>query len=100
MSSKGIELVAQERERQIKVKGWAKEHDKHHDCGQLADLAVCYALRGYWRARLPVAMINPFRFGVFKPEPNNRIRELTKAEALIVAEIDRLFNIERDVKDE
>ena len=100
MSSKGIELITKERERQIEVKGWSEEHDKQHDCGELSDLAVCYALRPYWRKRISIPMIDPFAFGVFKPDPNNRIRELTKAGALIAAEIDRLLNKESEVGNE
>ena len=100
MNSKGIELITKERERQIEVEGWSKEHDRQHDFGELSDLAACYALRPYWRKRISIPMINPFGFGGFKPNPNNRIRELTKAGALIAAEIDRLLNKEREESNE
>lgn len=100
MTKSGLELIADERKRQIEVKGWTKEHDQQHVLGELSDLAVCYALRGYWRERIPTALINPFRFDVFKPEPRDRVRELVKAGALISAEIDRILNKESEVKND
>lgn len=100
MNSEGVKLITKERERQIDVKGWSEEHDKQHNRGELSDLAACYALRPYWRKRISTPMINPFAFKDFKPDPNNRVRELTKAGALIAAEIDRLLNKEsEDIND-
>lgn len=92
-----IELIKQERERQISVEGWTHEHDDTHANGELACAAFCYAFppmfrhserfrnRGsdephYW----------PWLMEWWKPTPNDRIRELVKAGALIVAEIERL----------
>ena len=40
----GIELIAEERQRQIDVEGWTKEHDAKHICDELALAAVCYAI--------------------------------------------------------
>jgi hypothetical protein len=86
----GIELIAAERERQIKVEGHTAEHDAQHTKGQLAHAAVCYALPD----RIPdaVMMIWPWPDEWWKPTPDDRIRELVKAGALIAAEIDRLQN--------
>lgn len=39
----GIEIIAEERKRQIEVEGWTLEHDDEHRCGELSDAAVCYA---------------------------------------------------------
>ena len=39
----GVELIAQERERQIEKEGWTAEHDADHTEGQLAKAAACYA---------------------------------------------------------
>jgi hypothetical protein len=39
----GIELIAEERKRQIEVEGWTAEHDDEHTDGELALAAVCYA---------------------------------------------------------
>ena len=98
----GIEFITEERQRQIEVEGWTLRHDDKHCCGELADAAVCYATRGYWRntTRNPYfPMIWPFDDAQWKPMDTNlkgeeylnaRIKELSKAGALISAEIDRL----------
>lgn len=86
----GIELIAEERKRQIDIEGWTAEHDDKHFMGELADAGACYAMREYWRHRIPIALIFPYSKEWWKPTPDNRIRELQKAGALIAAEIDRL----------
>ena len=89
----GIEIIAEERVRQIEVEGWSIELDiEEHDCGELADAAACYALRGYWHKKLvnTIALIWPWDDAWWKPTPNDRIKELAKAGALIAAEIDRI----------
>src|ERR1035437_10469018 len=40
----GLELIADERARQITEEGFTTEHDKQHDNGQLAAAAASYAL--------------------------------------------------------
>ncbi len=40
----GVELIAEERQRQIYVEGWSPEHDSNHEEGQLAEAAACYAM--------------------------------------------------------
>ena len=84
----GIELIAEERQRQVEK--WTKEHDNQPKCGELSDTAVCYAMRGYWRRRISIIEIFPFDMKWWKPTPDDRIKELQKAGALIAAEIDRL----------
>lgn len=83
-----IELIVQERQRQITVEGWTPAHDDQHDCEELAQAAACYAYppqRAY-----PHRLEDwPFAAEWFKEGPN-RMRELVKAGALIVAEIERL----------
>ena len=80
----GAEMIAEERERQIAVKGWTAEHDDHHQDGELVAAAMVYADR----ADPPLAEWpwgeEPAGLGA------DRIRDLTKAGALIAAEIDRL----------
>ena len=90
MKKTGIELIAAERERQIKEEGWTPEHDAQHTGDELARAAVCYALPD----RIPdtIPLVWPWAEEWFKPTPGDRIRELTKAGALIAAEIDRLQN--------
>lgn len=79
----GIELIATERQRQIEGEGCSQEHDDEHAGGELADAAACYAMG----RQLPVW---PWDIDWWKPTPNDRVRELVKAGALIAAEIDRL----------
>ena len=98
----GVELIAEERKRQINKEGWASEHDADHAAGELADAAVCYALNDDAKTFINNAWGNdqwlnfwPFDLEWWKPTPNDRIRELQKAGALIAAEIDRLQCIEK-----
>lgn len=86
----GIEIIAEERQRVIEVEGFDKDHDAKHNCGELTDAAVCYAMRGYWRRKPWLSLIWPFNPEWFKPTPENRIKELAKAGQFIAAEIDRL----------
>lgn len=92
----GIELIAEERKRQIEVEGWKPEHDDVvNNCNQLADAAACYAMSEDARAieTFDDRVLNcvwPWQKEWWKPTPDNRIRELQKAGALIAAEIDRL----------
>ncbi len=86
----GAELIAAERQRQIEQEGWSGNHDDRENWnGQLIVAAACYLvpdrMGGLW----------PWHPDWWKPTPNDRIRELTKAGALIAAEIDRL---QRDPK--
>lgn len=85
----GIELIAEERQRQISKEGFTLEHDKQWKHGELAEAAACYAS---WEDRpFDVEEIWPFDISWWKPS-KDRIRELQKAGALIAAEIDRLLN--------
>lgn len=93
----GIELIAEERKRQIEVEGWTKEHDAEYTNSSLSLAAVCYAipseLRRYSYCPLRKERVPdfwPWDKEWWKPCPEDRIRELTKAGALIAAEIDRL----------
>lgn len=90
----GCQLIAAERKRQIEVEGWTADHDAKHVCGELTDAAVCYAIRGYWRTRYDsfLKALWPWDSKYWKPTQDDRIKELTKAGALIAAEIDRLTN--------
>ncbi len=99
MASHGAELIAKERERQIQEEGWTEQHDDSHTPGDLATAGACYALgaaafsarNSGIRQRLTEAAQELWPWGGrwWKPVPNP-IRELTKAGALIAAEIDRL----------
>ena len=84
----GIDLIAAERRRQIDEEGWTKRHDDDHDREEIAMAAVVYACPQRYRERVWFAW--PWDDEWYKPTPDNRIRELVKAGALIAAEIDRL----------
>lgn len=89
----GIELIAEERQRQIEVEGWTLKHDLRHKDNDLAVAASCYCLPPGQR-EFRVRDQWPFEYESWKPTPENRIRELQKAGALIAAEIDRIQNSE------
>jgi hypothetical protein len=101
----GAELISQERQRQIEQEGRTTEHDKQYRAGDLARAAACYAMPadkrawGYGlvskRERSIVEKWWPWAITSWKPTPNDRIKELVKAGALIAAEIDRIFKTER-----
>jgi hypothetical protein len=88
MKKTGIELIAEERQRQIEVEGWTLEHDIKNAPNELAIAASCYCLPEGKR-EFRVRDQWPFAYEWWKPTPENRIRELQKAGALIAAEIDR-----------
>lgn len=93
----GIERIAAERQRQIEQEGWTPEHDDKHGDGSLACAAACYALPPTSR-RLrvpPLDWPSSWSASWWKPTPEDRERELTKAGALIAAEIDRLLRVRR-----
>lgn len=85
--SSAVSLIAAERERQLQVEGWDQSHDDNHIFDELAIAAACYAMPPSISARTKHW---PWDCGWWKPSPEDRIRELVKAGALIVAEIDRL----------
>lgn len=104
----GVELIAEERKRQIEKEGFTAEHDAKYLCSELTDAAVMYAMRGYWKDRLNPYIVGingqpgfmwPFGMESFKPSseewPKGRIKDLVRAGALIAAEIDRLLNEEK-----
>jgi hypothetical protein len=96
-----VELFLAERRRQVEGEGYAADHDVHHTNESLARAAAAYALpersRQYkdllglpgMKARL-VPWCWPWAFEFWKPTPDNRVRELVKAGALLIAEIERL----------
>jgi len=79
--TEGVRLIEAERQRQINCEGWSLGHDDH-DEGELAKAAACYAIDSNFSW--------PWDFKYWKPG-GGRIRQLTKAGALIAAEIERLL---------
>lgn len=89
----GIELIAEERQRQGDVEGWTPEHDAQHKLCELSFAAAAYAVPPFGNTKdFKRTHLWPFEPCYWKPS-NDRIKELVKAGALIAAEIDRLQNI-------
>lgn len=89
----GAELIAEERERQIAAEGFTAAHDDCHVSDELVMAARAYALPPEQRRGMfdPTdARVWPWDETWWRPTPNDRVRELVKAGALIAAEIDRL----------
>lgn len=86
-SETGVDLITAERTRQIQEEGWTDEHDDKYTNESLSIAAACYALPTF--LRFSIMHLWPWDRKWFKPSID-RIRELTKAGALIAAEIDRL----------
>lgn len=90
----GIELIAEERQRQIEKEGWTAEHDAEHINGEIAIAGAVYAMRPLINEVMlkedGIPYLWPWDGNWYKPTPENRVRELQKAGALIAAEIDRL----------
>ncbi|EGO63558.1 hypothetical protein [Acetonema longum] len=86
----GIQLIAAERNREIAP-------NLRHDYDELALAAAAYAIPARLRERFAdriggsIIIWWPWQIRWWRPTPDNRIRELTKAGALIAAEIDRLI---------
>ncbi len=85
--------VQAERRRQIEAEGWTPEHDDEHSHGQMARAAACYALAGSsapndGTAALLVSLAWPWDEQWWKP--TSARRDLVKACALALAEIERL----------
>ena len=101
----GAQRIADERARQVVVEGWSLRHDQEHDGGELIDAARCYitsAEATYYDPRN--VTFDGFRPGEGPPRSwpvgwettswkptGDPLRDLTKAGALIAAEIDRLL---------
>ncbi len=85
--------VQAERRRQITAEGWTPEHDDEHSHGQMARAAACYALAGSsapndGTAALLVSLAWPWDEQWWKPSTARR--DMVKACALGLAEIERL----------
>lgn len=103
----GIELIAEERARQITEEGWSVAHDSmRHKEGELTNAALCYAtvgsaqLRGSSVEEWPVDVFSddtitdwPWEPQWYKPSPHAE-RNLVKAGALLAAELDRIRNVD------
>lgn len=90
----GIELITEERQRQLEKEGWTSKHDDQHTSQQLPILAMLYACPAKYRPMLnPTGWFTAMQWNLDWWKPTERIKELQKAGALIAAEIDRLQRI-------
>lgn len=114
LSQTGVQRIANERHRQLAIKGYTTAHDVEHDNGALAWAAAVYAApERFYRVTVEdgvaqggVSWREPWphgwrRRGAWAGDRKThgtaaRIRELEKAGALIAAEIDRLIASERE----
>lgn len=86
--------VFQERIRQMQKEGWTPEHDNLHQDGQLSAAALCYVQNALCVTGNPRSALRgvpgfwPWEDAWWKPTTPRR--DLIKAAALIVAEIERL----------
>ena len=105
----GIDLIAEERARQVVVESWMPEHDDQHKDGGLALAAADYAFISTLYQRQTgdygdeLKQARDFELGTFAGDiahnlwpwdfewwkPKSPIRDLVRAGALIVAELDR-----------
>ena len=94
--------VLAERDRQISAEGWTPEHDDEHDRGELSRASACYVMQSALdtiatpgladATRHMVRELWPFARGWWKSSGSRR--DLVKAAALILAEIERLDRAE------
>jgi hypothetical protein len=102
ITTKAVQSVLAERVRQVTEEGWTPEHDDDHYLGEIAQAAACYALTP---SLLGWALGAGKFWGFFWPwsydwwKPTNRRRDLVKAGALIIAEIERLDRCEDRAKE-
>lgn len=94
-----VQDVVNERARQIEVEGWTPEHDDEHVCEEIAAMACFYAMPAGARDWCAESTGYGATLGeAILPEgwdakPGDRRRELVKAGALILAEIERLDRV-------
>ncbi len=86
-----LDVVA-ERQRQISAEGWTSEHDDQYNDGELANAALCYVMSSFLEEVFTIKrkpdQLWPFDHKWWKPTTPRR--DLVKAAALILAEIERI----------
>jgi hypothetical protein len=90
-----IQDVIAERERQMAIEGWTPEHDDKHNYGEMAEAAACY-LMGAGRSYPRPPQQWPWLSKWWKPK--DRRRDLVRAAALVIAEIERLDRASSDTR--
>lgn len=85
--SNAVQSVISERQRQQSVEGWTPEHDDEHTEGEMAEAAACYAMFANNQG-FSVQGLWPWAREWWKQ--SGQRRDLVKAGALILAEIERI----------
>lgn len=96
--SKAVQDICDERDRQVEVEGWTLEHDDSHSSGEMAHAAGCYLIFG---TDPRFTHEPPQRFWPWDAEwwkPRDERRNLVRAGALVVAELERLDRVDARVK--
>ncbi len=92
--SNAMRSVIAERHRQVDVEGWTPEHDDEHDDGAMAVAAACYALADRKALEVQTVRIEGLwqwtGWSALWFKPKDRRRNLVRAGALLLAEIERL----------
>jgi hypothetical protein len=102
----GIELITEERQRQIEVEGYSLQHDSQHDLSEFLYAAIAYAesakvdalnmelSNGIGENAIKIRKTEigqgTYPWGMSTWKPTTCLRDLVKAGALIAAAIDRL----------
>ena len=94
-----IAEIAAERRRQVEAEGWTPQHDDEHDRADMAVAASCYAAftaesDGFRAADRETTRPEAWPWAARWWKPTTRRRDLIKAAALLVAEIERLDRME------
>jgi hypothetical protein len=87
--SRSVQDVCDERDRQVEKEGWSQEHDDEHTRRELSTAAGCYLL---YTESYPEEGHPPPEWP-WDPEwwkPRDFRRDLVRAGALVLAEIDRV----------
>ena len=91
--SKAAGDVLAERKRQIEAEGWTLDRDDEYTRFELARAGACYAEYGNWPAHSEVPP-NSWPWPAAWWKPSDYRRNLVKAAALILAEIERLDRLQ------
>jgi hypothetical protein len=103
--SRAAEDVFMERKRQVMAEGWSPQHDDEHDAGELAAAGAAYAFnaadqlyphsQGDGNNEQPIVW--PWDSKWWKPKGPRR--DLVRAAALLIAEIERLDRAEQSSRE-
>lgn len=91
-----IEDVLAERRRQVEGEGFSPRHDDHHSPGELARAGACYAVAASQALESHIYDPPPWPWADAWWKPKTPRRDLVRASALLIAEIERLDRMAGD----